>query len=54
MSRFGDDREHMDEWSETLERRAEEVGARQAVQEFAEVLATFAEYFWPEDARNVQ
>lgn len=48
MSRFGEDREAMNEWSASLEKRAEEVGARQAVQEFAEVLAAFAEYYWPE------
>ena len=52
MSRFGDEREAMNEWSASLQQRADEVGARQAVQEFAEVLATFAEYYWPKEARN--
>lgn len=50
MSRFGDDRPHMNEWSETLEDRAEEVGPRQAVKEYAEVLASFAETYWPENS----
>lgn len=50
MSRFGDDRPHMNEWSATLEDRAEEVGPRQAVKEYAEVLAFFAETYWPENS----
>jgi hypothetical protein len=48
MSVFGDDRPHMNDWIEQLEQRAEDVGARQAVKEFADVLSTFAEYYWPE------
>lgn len=54
MSRYGDNRQHMNDWSEALEERAEQVGARQAVKEFTEVLRDFADYYWSEPTQGVQ
>jgi len=49
MSRHGDNNEFMNELSDALESRAKEVGARKAMQEVAEVIRAFCEYYWPED-----
>jgi len=49
MSRHGDNNDFMNDLSYALEARAKEVGARKAVQEVADVLSAFCEYYWPED-----
>lgn len=45
MSRFGDDRDWMNDTSYALEQRAKEVGDKQAMLEMLQVLATHLEYY---------
>lgn len=52
MSRYGDNREHMNDWSEALEERAKQVGSPQAIKEFTEVLRDFVDIYWVEPAQE--
>jgi hypothetical protein len=51
MSRFGDDRQFMNDLSEQLEQRASEIGDMQAIREVLEVAQAHIElYRMPDDA----
>ena len=52
MSRFGDDREFMNDLSEALEKRAEKVGNAQAISEMLEVVKAHCDIYWAEEQRN--
>lgn len=44
MSWFGDERQHMNDWMDSLEQRAGEVGMVIAMEEYVHVLETFLKY----------
>lgn len=46
MSRYGDNREFMNDLSQALQDRAEQVGNRQALAEVFQVLQGHSEYYW--------
>lgn len=48
MSMYGDQRMHMEDWQRSLVERAEEVGPRQALQEFNQVQLDFLDLYWAE------
>lgn len=53
MSMYGDQRMHMEDWQRSLMERAEEVGPRQALQEFNQVQLDFFEMYWTEQGEVV-
>lgn len=46
MSKYGDDRMHMEDWQDSLRQRASEVGPREAVAEYAQVLQDFMQIYF--------
>lgn len=53
VSMHGDQRMHMEDWQRSLMERAEEVGPRQALQEFNQVQQDFLEMYWTEQGEVV-
>lgn len=48
MSKYGDERMHMEEWQDQLQERAKVVGPAKALQEFHQVAVDFCDTYWTE------
>lgn len=48
MSKYGDERMHMEDWQDQLQERARKVGPQQAMREMLKVVHDFTDMYWTE------